>query len=153
MMKKEHVQNWRKLYIDAPKTGGVKFDINIWYTGEELCEYLRQNNTLDLLFLDIELISTDGIKVGNFIREEMENMETDIIYISSNSSYAMNLFRIQPIDFLIKPLTEERTLLERQADSYANQLNIKSFDFNIIIGNLLENAILAASHSEKNAYL
>ena len=86
----------------------VEFDISIWYTGEELCEYLRQNNTLDMLFLDIELISTDGIRVGKFIREELENIETDIVYISSNSSYAMNLFRIQPIDFLIKPLNEAR---------------------------------------------
>lgn len=55
---------------------GLKCDINIWYTGEELCEYLRRENTLDILFLDIELVSTDGIKVGNFIREEMENMIT-----------------------------------------------------------------------------
>ena len=87
---------------------GLKFDISVWYTGEELCEYLRQDNNLDMLFLDIELISTDGIKVGNFIREELEDIETDIVYISSNSSYAMSLFRIQPIDFLIKPLDERR---------------------------------------------
>lgn len=110
---------------------GLKFDINIWYTGEELCEYLRQNNTLDMLFLDIELISTDGIKVGNFIREELENMETDIIYISSNSSYAMNLFRIQPIDFLIKPLDEARIeeVMLRAIKQYARKRQM--FDYQI----------------------
>lgn len=31
-------------------------------------------------------------------------METAIVYISANSSYAMDLFRVQPTDFLIKPL-------------------------------------------------
>lgn len=97
-----------KILYRYAKNRGLKCDINIWYTGEELCEYLRRENTLDILFLDIELVSTDGIKVGNFIREELENIETDIVYISSNSSYAMNLFRIQPIDFLIKPLDERR---------------------------------------------
>ena len=37
-------------------------------------------------------MSTDGIQVGHFIREELEDMETIIVYISSQSSYAMNLF-------------------------------------------------------------
>ena len=58
--------------------------------------------------LDIELISTNGIKVGKFIRDELENLEIAIVYISSKSSYAMNLFRVQPIDFLVKPIEKER---------------------------------------------
>lgn len=89
------------------KIHGIKVDVSVWYTGESLCDFLKRNNKLDILFLDIELISTDGIKIGNFIREELENIETTIIYISSKSSYAMNLFRIQPLDFLIKPLTSK----------------------------------------------
>ncbi len=89
------------------KAAGIKVDVNVWFTGESLCTYLKSENTLDLLFLDIELISTDGIKVGGFIREELENIETMIVYISSKSSYAMSLFRIQPLDFLIKPLKQE----------------------------------------------
>ena len=44
------------------------------------------------------------LKWDGFIREEQENMETAIVYISANSSYAMDLFRVQPTDFLIKPL-------------------------------------------------
>ena len=46
----------------------IKVDISVWYTGESLCKFLKKENTLDILFLDIELISTDGIKVGNYIR-------------------------------------------------------------------------------------
>ena len=77
----------------------------IWYQGESLCRFLRENKKiLDVLFLDIELLTTNGIEVGRFIREEQENMETAIVYISANSSYAMDLFRVQPTDFLIKPL-------------------------------------------------
>lgn len=86
---------------------GISFDVSVWYTGECLCDYLKEDNTLDMLFLDINLNSTDGIKVGKFIREEIENLETAIIFISSESSYAMNLFKIQPFDFLIKPLKSE----------------------------------------------
>lgn len=96
------------LLYEYGKSYGLQIDINIWYTGEGLCEFLKKNSTLDMLFLDIELITTDGIKVGNFIREELENTETEIVYISSSSSYAMSLFRIQPLDFLIKPIKAAR---------------------------------------------
>ena len=85
---------------------GIRFDISTWYSGEEICKYLKGENSLDMLFLDIKLVGRDGIEVGHFIREELENLETIIVYISSNSSYAMDLFRIQPLDFLIKPLSE-----------------------------------------------
>ena len=86
----------------------IKTDVTVWYTGEEICDYLQNNNPLDILFLDIELISTDGIRVGNFIREELDNFETIIIYISVRNSYAMSLFKVQPLDFLIKPLTADK---------------------------------------------
>ena len=95
------------MLYDYGEMQGIKIDVSVWYTGESLCSFLKKENTLDILFLDIELISTDGIKIGNFIREELENIETTIIYISSKSSYAMNLFCVQPLDFLIKPLTQK----------------------------------------------
>lgn len=86
---------------------GIKVEVGVWYEGEELSKYLSRGNRLDILFLDIQLISTDGISIGNFIRSVLEDMETIIIFISSKSSYAMSLFKIQPLDFLIKPLNDK----------------------------------------------
>ena len=94
----------RMLY-DYAEQNKIQMDIDIWYRGESLCRFLREKEQIsDVLFLDIELLTTNGIEVGRFIREEQENMETAIVYISANSSYAMDLFRVQPTDFLIKPL-------------------------------------------------
>lgn len=94
-----------KMLYDYGKEHKIQMNIDIWYQGESLCRFLRENKKiLDVLFLDIELLTTNGIEVGRFIREEQENMETAIVYISANSSYAMDLFRVQPTDFLIKPL-------------------------------------------------
>ena len=33
-------------------------DTKVWFHGEELKKYLTQGNQLDILFLDIELVST-----------------------------------------------------------------------------------------------
>ena len=83
----------------------IKVDVEVWYSGESIQNDLEKGIELDLLFLDIELARKNGIAVGNFIRNEMENMQTHIVYISSKESYAMQLFKVQPLDFLIKPIS------------------------------------------------
>lgn len=85
----------------------IKFDVEVWYSGESIQNDLKKGIELDLLFLDIELVRKNGIAVGTFIRGEMENMQTHIVYISSKESYAMQLFKVQPLDFLIKPVSDE----------------------------------------------
>lgn len=98
-----------KMLMHYGKERQLALDVHVWYTGEELCNFLEKgNDTLDALFLDINLNTTDGIQVGNFIREKLDNYETKIVYISADSSYAMELFRMQPIAFLIKPLKHEK---------------------------------------------
>lgn len=85
----------------------MKVDVEVWYSGESIQNDLKKGIEIDLLFLDIELVQKNGIAVGNFIRNEMENMQTHIVYISSKESYAMQLFKVQPLDFLIKPVSAE----------------------------------------------
>lgn len=93
-----------KIVLQFGEKHGIKFEVDIWYSGEKLCLFLEEENVLDLLFLDIELVAMNGIAVGKYIRNQMENRECGIIYISSKSSYAMSLFKLQPLDFLLKPL-------------------------------------------------
>ena len=86
----------------------VRAELEVWYSGESILRDLENGTQLDLIFLDIELVQRDGISVGKFIRDEMDDLATHIVYISSRQSYAMQLFRIQPLDFLIKPVSDER---------------------------------------------
>lgn len=92
---------------ELSKQTEIKVDVEVWYSGESIQNDLEKGIELDLLFLDIELVQKNGIAVGNFIRNEMENMQTHIVYISSKESYAMQLFKVQPLDFLIKPISAE----------------------------------------------
>ena len=103
----------------------VKAEVEVWYSGESLLSDLQKGVSLELLFLDIELAQQNGVAVGSFIRNEMEDLETHIVYISGRESYAMQLFRIQPLDFLIKPISEDRlrevlgrSLKQRQNGSF-----------------------------------
>lgn len=86
----------------------LKVEIDVWYSGESIQKDLDKGVQFDLIFLDIELAKKNGIEVGRFIRNELEDMQTHIVYISSKQNYAMQLFKVQPLDFLIKPITEEQ---------------------------------------------
>lgn len=81
-----------------------EIETDVYYSGEELCDYLNRGNRYDLVFLDIELYKINGVEVGKRIRNELNDELTQIVYISGNQSYAMELFEIRPLNFLIKPL-------------------------------------------------
>lgn len=95
-----------KMVREYAKQTVTELQIFVWHTGEALCEVLK-TVSIDLLFLDIELVTTSGIEIGRYIRNELEDHEICIAYISAKSSYAMELFKIRPIDFLIKPILYE----------------------------------------------
>ncbi len=103
----------------------IPVEIKIWYTGESLCDYLNQDGHIDILFLDIELFRLSGIDVGNYIRNHLEDRKMQIIYISGMSSYAQQLFKTQPMDFLIKPIGQEQI---DAALSLAMKIVVKSMD-------------------------
>lgn len=85
-----------------------KMEVEILYSGESLCQFLLNGVYYDVIFLDIELKAINGVEVGKKMRDEMHNETTQIVYISGKDSYAMELFETRPLNFLIKPLQEEK---------------------------------------------
>lgn len=96
------------MLLQCAKEKSIQIDTFIWYTGEGLKGYLERGNQLDILFLDIELFQMSGIEVGKFIRNQLDNMGMQIVYISGKASYAQQLFKTQPLDFLVKPVTKDQ---------------------------------------------
>ncbi|HBC97156.1 MAG TPA: DNA-binding response regulator, partial [Clostridium sp.] len=84
------------------------YEITVFCTGEELCDLLYNGIHYDIIFLDIELCEINGVEVGKKIREELNDELTQIVYISAKESYAMDLFDIRPLNFLVKPLKREK---------------------------------------------
>lgn len=82
----------------------LKMDISVFYTGESLIDYLNQNNTFDLIYLDIELGKMNGVAVGKEIRQVLKDYRTEIVYISGNDTYDRQLFDVQPLHFIPKPI-------------------------------------------------
>ena len=84
--------------------------VEIFYTCEKLHRTLLDGEPFDLIFLDIEFKSMDGVSMGNIIRGELKNDYVQIVYVSSRETYAMSLFDSRPMNFLIKPVTEDKII-------------------------------------------
>jgi len=84
----------------------IEYEIDVYFTGEEVCQKISDGAHYDLMFLDIEFLNDaiSGIEVGTFIRENQNNNSISIVYISGHMKFAMQLFDIRPLNFLIKPL-------------------------------------------------
>ena len=87
-----------------------------------LYSYISSTPDVDLVFLDIELPGINGATVGNSIRNKLRQNDLQIVYISSKTNYAMQLFEARPFDFLVKPIRTERltSLFEKYIQIYGN---------------------------------
>lgn len=81
-------------------------EVDVFYSGEELYRFLNNGLIYDMIFLDIELKKLNGIELGLKIREELNNESIQIVFISDKENYAMRLFEVRPMNFLIKPLND-----------------------------------------------
>lgn len=92
----------------------------MWNSGEALKKDISNGVKIDILFLDIELLDSNGIELGKYIRNYMKNMSMNIVYISSMTEYAMELFKIHPYDFVVKPFdkNEIENLIDEMCGYY-----------------------------------
>lgn len=91
---------------DFFKRRGESCDIQVWSTTEALRNDMKLFQP-DILFLDIEFPTDNGISVGKYIRDVLGNDSMNIVFISHKTNYAMDLFQVHPYDFLVKPIRKE----------------------------------------------
>lgn len=116
------------IFCDELERGLVQYEINHGntfiiqkvFSGKEALEKLKQESW-DVLFIDIEMPEINGVEVGVRVRNQIQNYSLKLIYVSSESSYAMDLFKVDTFDFLIKPV--DYVDLEEVMDKLQNSLN------------------------------
>lgn len=108
-----------------------KLDINVdvlLHSVKESLEWFQNNTHPDLIFLDIQL--SDGLSFEIF--EEID-IKSSIIFTTAYDEYALKAFKLNSIDYLLKPIDDEE--LEAAIHQYKDQLPEKqtiNLDFNAI---------------------
>jgi DNA-binding LytR/AlgR family response regulator len=86
----------------------IPVDIDVFYTGRQLCEHIRVGVIYDVIFLDIEMDDVNGLMASKYIRQIMQDDGVQIVYLSGKTQYALELFQYSPLDFLVKPVETKR---------------------------------------------
>lgn len=99
-------------YMDSNK---LACRIDRFSDGQEL---LKSNESYDLLFLDIQMNTLDGLALAKQIRQN--GFSGIIIFITVLKEYVFDAFEVEAYDYLLKPLDEQRFL--RTMDRTLNAL-------------------------------
>jgi DNA-binding LytR/AlgR family response regulator len=80
---------------------------------EEAVNWFQQNEQPDLIFLDIQL--SDGLSFEIF---DLVEVQSAIIFTTAYDEYALQAFKLNSIDYLLKPIDDEE--LEVAVKKYKN---------------------------------
>lgn len=118
-----------KILEEYLKKSYIKYNIDIFYSGQEFIKYLGNENTYDIIFLDIEIGDLTGLDVGKYIREILKDRYIKIVYVSFFKQYALELFDLEPTNFLIKPVKKEKIeeIISKILDTINIETNIFAF--------------------------
>lgn len=85
-----------------------EYELFGFISGEDLEAYLdvKEHSAFQILFLDINLITQDGIRLAEKIK--MKFPEIKVIFISGNILYCQDVFGVQPTGFLVKPIRQNK---------------------------------------------
>lgn len=93
-----------KSLISIARKNGWAVVIDVFYTGEGILKEFEQTLPYDMILLDIEFPNIDGITVARKIRDFYQDESVQIVFLSGKSQYAMQLFEVRPMNFLVKPV-------------------------------------------------
>ena len=112
------------ILIEITTNKGIAIDIDIYYSGKELCEHLQNGEFYDLIFLDIEMPGMNGIYVGNELKKANKNVI--IFVVTSYSEYLDEAMRFHVFRYLSKPLDKQRFFRNmKDALAYYNSITTK----------------------------
>lgn len=64
-----------------------------------------EHQTPDLLFIDVEIPDIDGLSIA--IKARTINPSLSLVFVTGHTQYAAQAFKLDAVDYLVKPVTEE----------------------------------------------
>ena len=77
----------------------------LWFsTGAELIDSIKSGTFYTLIFQDVYLENELGVDIAKAVKEL--SPDTQIIFVTTSLDHAIDAFRVQAIDYLVKPCSE-----------------------------------------------
>ena len=120
----------KDIIITCEFSQDLTFQVDLYYTAQDLLNALENNNTYDIYFLDIKLGDTNsGISIGEYIRNALRDETAFLVYVSNYEQYAMQLFKTRPFDFIVKPFNRKSIMYTLSKIFWLIEKNSNYFEF------------------------
>lgn len=88
---------------------GGKYAYHAFSKGMRALKYLKEEDTPDLIILDIEMPEIDGYQMLEMIREKSDLKQVPVLFLTSNSDkeHVVKAISGGANDYAIKPIDEE----------------------------------------------
>lgn len=135
----EKLERYLQKYSDAIQV------VNKIDSVKESIDWLKEHqNEIDLIFMDVQL--KDGISFSIF--QEVK-MEKPIIFITAYNEFALDAFKVNSIDYLLKPITfTDLSLSLKKLETLSSQLQ-----WNADKNQKIEKLINAPTKNYKNRFM
>lgn len=100
---------------------------------EEAIAWFQNNPHPDLIFLDIQLSDGLSFEIFEYFDKAQQHIKSAVIFTTAYDEYALRAFKLNSIDYLLKPIDEEE--LSIAISKFKNQFQkntISSLDFEAI---------------------
>ena len=100
---------------------------------EESISWFQNNPHPDLIFLDIQLSDGLSFEIFEYFDKAQQHIKSAVIFTTAYDEYALRAFKLNSIDYLLKPIDEEE--LSIAISKFKNQFQkntISSLDFEAI---------------------
>ncbi|MCR4791296.1 MAG: LytTR family DNA-binding domain-containing protein [Lachnospiraceae bacterium] len=79
-------------------------EMRYFSTGTELIDSIKKGNVYSIVFQDIYLEKENGVDIAREVKEL--SPETQIIFCTTSTDHAIEAFKVQAVDYLVKPCEE-----------------------------------------------
>ena len=109
-----------------------EYNINAFFTdsADRLLEKYKEGTMFDIIFLDIEMNSVNGIEAAKFISENYGN--TIIIFTTAHNQYVKEAFYVNAFQYMFKPVEfrDFKFELERAIDALNRRKHTYEITYN-----------------------
>lgn len=97
--------NIEKMLEQLSISVAVKVEIDVFYDGSTLVNYIKEGKRYDIIYLDIEMQKQNGVEAARTIRKM--DKKVLIIYVTSHESFAKEVFEVSAFRFITKPIAPD----------------------------------------------
>lgn len=105
---KEIAAQLEQALLEVCRELNLEVEMDVLLSGTEVIRSMDHHHLYHMIFLDIEMGECNGIDVGRYIRETLQDEATQLIFVSGKNGYDRQLFEFRPFAFLEKPVEKNR---------------------------------------------